>query len=526
MTALPQGENWLDPTLGAREYLAAIIDSSDDAIIGKTLDGIVRSWNRAAERLYGYAADEMIGRPIARIIPPELPDELPAIMTRLARGEHVEHYETIRVAKDGRRVDVSVSISPIADAGGRIVGAAAIARDISERRRAERERELLLAQVREAEVRYRDLFESVADAILVADAEGRYRDANPAASELLGYARDELLQLGVADVVATDPAWARTEYARFVEAGRWRGELELRCRDGTSVPVEALATVLPSPAGPSYVSVVRDLTERKRAEERLRSLADDNARLYRESQEALRVRDEFLSIASHELRTPVTTVKGTAQMLLRALERGRLDDARLERALRALVRAGRRLTELTDDLLDVSHQRTGLFVLRPRRLDLGALAREVANRQRGLLTERHPLTVVAEDGCVVEADRYRLEHVLTNLLENAAKYSPDGGPIQVVVRPDGDGALLEVRDTGIGLPAGAAGAIFEPFGRAANAVARQIPGLGLGLHIARDVVDRHGGRIWAESAGEGHGTTLRIWLPGTPSKAASAPTSD
>jgi signal transduction histidine kinase len=125
----------------------------------------------------------------------------------------------------------------------------------------------------------------------------------------------------------------------------------------------------------------------------------------------------------------------------------------------------------------------------------------------------HTLELDIRDGCEISADPDRLEQVLANLVTNAVKYSPEGGPIRVAARPEGGGALLEVRDPGIGLSVGAAEAIFEPFGRAPNATARQIPGLGLGLHICRNIVEMHGGRIWAESPGEGQGTTMCAWLP-------------
>ncbi len=242
--------------------------------------------------------------------------------------------------------------------------------------------------------------------------------------------------------------------------------------------------------------------------------AIDNARLYRESQEAVRARDQFLSIASHELRTPVTSVQGYTELLLRAHARGWPDPARTARYLQALEGGTKRLAALTQDLLDVSRLHSGQFPLRPRPFDLAALAARGVAAFRDRLGSGHTLTVeTACNDCPLVGDPDRLEQVLTNLLENAVKYSPDGGPIRVTVRPDDAGMLLAVRDEGIGLLPGLAEAIFVPFGRAPNAAGRQIPGLGLGLHICREIVERHGGRIWAESAGEGRGTTVNVWLP-------------
>ena len=246
------------------------------------------------------------------------------------------------------------------------------------------------------------------------------------------------------------------------------------------------------------------------------ALSVDNARLYEEAQDAIKARDVFLSIASHELRTPVTVLKGTAQMLARARERGTLDVDRLERFLRAFTDASDRLTELTNDLLDVARLRTDHLELGLRPLDLDAFVRDVADRYRDHLTDRHSLRLRTDEGLAVLADASRLEQVLANLLTNAVKYSPDGGEIRLSARRADDGALVAVEDDGIGLPPGAEESIFQPFGRAPNAAERQIPGMGLGLHIARGIVERHGGRIWAESPGPGLGATLRIWLPAAP----------
>jgi len=252
------------------------------------------------------------------------------------------------------------------------------------------------------------------------------------------------------------------------------------------------------------------------------AVAIENARLYREAREAVRARDEFLSIASHELRTPVTSIKGYAQMLLRLQTRdgAGLDPARLGRFVRTIDEASDRLGVLTNDLLDVSRIRLGELPLRLVPLDLAALADATAARGRGPFDEGeetlHPVTVyVVGAPAPVPADPDRIEQVLSNLLANAAKYSPAGGPIDVTVEPVEGGVLLSVADRGIGLPPGETETIFEPFGRAANATRDKLPGMGLGLAICRGIAERHDGRIWAESDGEGRGTTIRLFLPET-----------
>ena len=247
----------------------------------------------------------------------------------------------------------------------------------------------------------------------------------------------------------------------------------------------------------------------------------ERARLYEaeraaraEAEEAVRARDRFLSIAAHELKTPVTALKGTAQLLLRRQARGQLDPTRLARTLAILNTSATRLAELTDDLLDVARIRTGHLPLAPRPTDLVALVREAMARASEQLGATQRLILESPgDPPAVAADAARVDQVLMNLLDNAMKYSPDGGAITVTVRAEAGGVVTRVRDEGIGVPAGAAETIFAPFGRAANAVAGSLPGMGLGLYICHNIIERHGGWIRAESDGEERGTTFSFWLP-------------
>jgi K+-sensing histidine kinase KdpD len=244
------------------------------------------------------------------------------------------------------------------------------------------------------------------------------------------------------------------------------------------------------------------------------ALALENARLYERAQEAVRARDQFLSIASHELRTPVTTIRGYAQLLLRAHAQGPIEPERLARYLTTIDLETGRLGRLTQDLLDVSRLQTGQLQLAHQPLDLAQLARTIGVRFAEQGVSGHRLVAEVPDApCMVLGDADRIEQVLSNLLENAAKYSPGDGAIALSLAVEAGQAVVRVRDEGIGLAPGATEAIFEPFGRAANATSKHIPGLGLGLYICRDLIARHGGRIWAESPGEGRGTTFVVTLP-------------
>jgi signal transduction histidine kinase/HAMP domain-containing protein len=301
---------------------------------------------------------------------------------------------------------------------------------------------------------------------------------------------------------------------------------QLGVRSCIRVPLVAGGRVL------GVLSLVSAQSDRRYEREDLRlaeevgrraALAIDHARAYHEARDAIRARDEFLSIASHELRTPVAIIRTSAQMLVRAQTRGDLNVERLARSTQSIDEATGRLTRLIEDLLDVSRIRTGRLPLETSTLDLAALLRSLAERYEDQLDERHKLVLkTAPQGPLVTADAGRLEQVLTNLIENAIKYSPDGGEIRVGLRRQDGGALLTVQDPGIGLSEGANELIFQPFGRAPNAAERHIPGLGLGLYICRSIIDRHGGRIWAESAGPGRGTTMSVWLPTEVSAEVSA----
>jgi PAS domain S-box-containing protein len=243
------------------------------------------------------------------------------------------------------------------------------------------------------------------------------------------------------------------------------------------------------------------------------SLAVDNARLYMQTRDAIRARDEFLSLASHELRNPVAAISGTAQLIERARQRNQLDDRLIDRYMSVIQRTSAHLANLTEDLLDVGRLQEGRLPLRFRDMDLADLVRGIAAREQSRSEGARITLSLACDPCRIVADADRLEQVITNLLDNARKYSPREESIEVQLSSAGDGVLLAVCDQGIGLPAGSAERIFEPFGRARNATERNIPGLGLGLYISRQIVERHGGRLWAESGGEGRGTTFRLWLP-------------
>jgi len=254
----------------ALEESAAIVESSDDAIIGKTLEGIILSWNSGAERIYDYTSAEMVGRPISILLPPERPDEVSQFLERIKGGEHVDHYETVRVKKNGRLIHVSLMISPVKDTRGKIVGASTIARDITDRKQAEE-------ALRESEERYRTLFERVRDAIYITTREGEIIDANQSLLDQFGYDREEVIGLN-----------ARVTYAHSEDRLKFQEEIEregfvkdfetkLRKKDGTEMECLLTSIVRRDADGNivGYQGIIRDITERKRAEEEREKLVHE-----------------------------------------------------------------------------------------------------------------------------------------------------------------------------------------------------------------------------------------------------------
>jgi PAS domain S-box-containing protein len=474
-------------------FLAAIVESSDDAIIGKTLEGTITSWNRGAERLYGYSVDEAVDQPISLIIPPERPSELPAIMERLRRGERIDHYETIRVHKDGTRLDVSVSISPIRDDAGRVVGAASIGRDITERKQAERQRRELEQRAqqevtarRESEARFHAVWEATSEALALSDPEGIVLAVNPAYCALYGRAAEEVVGRSFAVIFPeVERVGAIEQYhAVFADPTPPRSyETRVQRPDGTERVVEARADFLVHDGvRMAMISAIRDVTERERLDQ---------------------AQHDFVAMASHDLASPLTVLRARAQLLQR---RQRYD----EESITAILEQTARMDRLIGDLRELAQVEGGGLSIQREDVDLVALAQEAVARARTLDTGHAVRLAAPKRPIVVAGDRDRLGQVLDNLLGNAVKYSPGGSEVLVTVEVVEGEACLRVADRGPGIPINALPRLFERFYRGQHTAGSA--GLGLGLYISRMLVEAHGGRIWAAST-PGAGSTFTFAFP-------------
>ena len=561
------------PLIASDRFLAAIVESSDDAIIGKTLDGTITFWNTAAERLYGYTPAEAIGRHISIIIPADRPDELPTIMARLRRGQPIEHFETIRVHKSGRLLDISVSISPIRDDQGTIVGAASIGRDMTEIRRLSREQETLEQRVLDTSRQHEQtLSESNATLAIInqigqmlnaeLDLETLVQAVTDTATSLTGAqfgaffynALDERGEYYTLYAIAGVP---RAAFAQFplprntdLFGPTFRGEGTVRIDDvrqdaryGKNDPYYGMPKGHLPVVSYLAVPVVGRADEvlgglffghpevgvfGQRAEQLAEGLAAqaaiavENARLFRKAQQELEARrhieaeqEAFLNSVAHDLGNPLTTVKGQAQLLQRRIKRGALDEANLEAALIAIERATDRANRLITELADVAR----LSAERPLELDrvysdLVQLTQDTLATYAG--GAQHLLELDAPDSALTGWwDANRVTRVLENLLANAVKYSPPGSTIAVRLRREttvnGEMAVLTVTDRGIGIPAADLPHIMERFHRGKN-VAGRIAGTGIGLWGSRRIVEQHGGAIGLEST-EGVGTAVTVRLP-------------
>ena len=500
--------------------LAAIVDSSFDAIIGKTLEGVITSWNAAAERLYGYAADEVVGRPIGLIIPPDRADELRAILARVRQGERVEPYETERVRKDGTRVAVSVTVSPVRNASGAVVGASAIARDIGERKRADA-RAAFLVDVGAALAASLDLDATLAAAARlavprVADwcnvyAVGEDGTVRRVAAAHADPAKDALIrEIAQRYPLSPDPSHPVRQALATGQTVVSRGDAAQAQRYAIDADHSRLLDELRITSA-VVVPLGEELARRD-------GLAIESARLYRAAQRALHDREELLAAVAHDLKSPLTSIKGNAQLLRQRVLSGRGEPQRLVDRADAISASVDAMAAQIGELLDAARLRAGRpldLVRRPT--DLVALVRRVAARVETIDAD-HALVVEASTPELVgDWDGFRLERVVGNLLSNAFKYSPEGTPVTLGVGPEEQNgtvwARLAVRDRGIGIPAADLPKVFERYHRGSNV--GRTEGDGLGLAGARQVVEQHGGTIEVAST-EGAGSTFTVRLPVAP----------
>jgi PAS domain S-box-containing protein len=598
----------------AAAELAAIVESSDDAIIGKDLQGVITSWNAGAEKMFGYTPSEMIGASIRRLIPLARQTEEAKILGQIKRGESVRHFETVRVRKDGSTVDVSVAVSAIKDRTGKIVGASKVVRDITERKNSEEAR-------RTSEVRYRALFEYAADGIVIANPESYYIDANASACRMLGYTRGELVGLHAKDIVTqTEVAHIETALEMIKARSAYHREWQFRRKDGSVFPADVMATMMPDG---NLLAMVRDITESRRTERALAASELRYRRLFETAKDGILILDattgmvvdvnpflittlgfsheQFLSKAvwelgffkdiwanaekfaelkdkeyvryenlpletsdgqrievefvsnvylvngskviqcnirdvtarrkaqealrqlnanleqrvierttqleaankdleafsysvSHDLRAPLRAISGFSKTVLE--DHSAEMDADGLRYLNQVEKSAQQMGQLIDDLLTFSRTGRQAFNVQP------VITADIVNAALDdlkAMQENRRVNISVGDLADCEADASLLRQVWLNLLSNALKYTRKCDPAVITIgsRREGETDVFFIQDNGAGFDMKYADKLFGVFQRLH--LADDYEGTGVGLALVQRIVQRHGGKVWAEA---------------------------
>jgi PAS domain S-box-containing protein len=499
--------------------LAAIVASSNDAIVGKNLNSIITSWNHGAERIFGYTAAEMIGTSIMRLIPPDRQNEEQEILARIRRGERIEHFETIRLAKDGSKLNVSIAVSPIKDPAGRVVGASKVARDITERKNAEKRERHLLAEAATANSKFRAFFEQGPLFAGIMALDGRIIEINRLSLEASGYTKDQVVGKPFWDCPWWRPSEAlmrkiKIAVAQAAEGQKFDAEMPYFVADGSQRMVRLVVLPITDETGRVVflAPTGSDITDLKRAESQRDDLLQAERAARTAAERASLLKDEFLATLSHELRSPLNGILGWSQIM----QKDKANTEIIAQGLEVIERSARAQAEIIEDLLDMSRIISGKVRLDVQRVDLSSVAQAAVETARPtaeakgvrLLTVIDPL-----NGLWVSGDVNRLQQVLWNLLSNAVKFTPKGGRVQVLVERVNSHLQISVIDTGEGIKPEFLPYVFDRFRQADASTTRRHGGLGLGLSIVRQLVELHGGSVAVKSEGPGQGSTFIVSLP-------------
>ncbi|GEM_PF-820207 len=483
----------------SQAFLETLVETTGDAVFLTDMGHAITTWNRGAERLYGYTAEEAVGRDAGMLIPTEKMGETHRFLERLEAGETIADFECVAQRRDGTRFTILLGVTPVFGPRDEIVGHANVARDLTATRKAE-----------ELQARLAAIVESSDDAIVSKDLDGVVQTWNRAAERIFGYRAEEIVGRSITLLLPEDRLPEEADILRILRGGGRVDHFltQRRTKDGrlidVSVTVSPLRNAQARVVGASKVA--RDVTELMDARrERERSHAEMERRVEertRELQAALAEMEGFAIAASHDLQAPLRTVETSAR-LIEANEASVLSDEARD-LLGRQTQATARMNRLVTDLLD--YARFARTTIDPREIDLSRTVRSVWDE----ITRDAPrqgLEVTIEPDLRAWGDPTLVRFVLQNLLQNAMKFSPGGGTVRV--GQDAGGAFV-VSDEGVGFDMQYAANLFQPFGRLVGEA--QFPGSGLGLANVRRIVERHGGRVWAE-ARPNEGATFRFTLP-------------
>jgi PAS domain S-box-containing protein len=508
--ALRHRDESVEALRGTNRTLQALVQSCPLAVMVLDPDSTVRLWNPAAERIFGWTEAEALGRPLP-VVPEDRREELQRILKATLHGSMPQGVETIHQRKGGELVLVNLWTSTVPDEQGndRILGLVA---DVTARKQIE-------TALRKSDARLRDLVDTAAEGVWILDADRRTTYVNRRMAEMLERPVHEILGHSGDALFAPE---SRTDVAEVWEACRRglrdRREIGFQLPDGGRLWASAsVSPVLDESGGfGGILAMLTDVTERRRLDEELRRRVEELAAEDRR-------KDEFLAMLAHELRNPLAAISNAGHVL----DRGGSADARTRDLVGVIGRQIRHLSRLVDDLLDVSRFTRGKIELRKRPVELRPIVEGAVETIQPLLERQgHRLTVsMPEEPVMLEADATRIEQVLANLLNNAAKFTEPGGRLGLCVETQGGEAVLTVRDNGQGIAPDLLPRIFDLFVQEDRSLARSHGGLGIGLTLVRSLVERHGGKVEARSEGPGRGSELVVRLPllSTGARAAEQP---
>jgi PAS domain S-box-containing protein len=465
--------------------LSAIVDSSDDAIISKNLDGIITSWNKGAEKLFGYTPAEAIGQPVTLLMPPDRYDEEPQILARIRRGELIDHYETVRRRKDGLLIDISLTVSPVRNARGVVIGASKISRDMTAAKQADRGNRLLAA-----------IIDSSDDAIISKDLNGIVTSWNRGAERLFGYTAGEMIGQSITLLIPPDRIEEEPQILARIRSGEPVDHFETvrRCKNGQLLDISLTISPIRDQRGVviGASKIARDITERKKMDAAIRR--------------ANRDLEQFAFSASHDLQEPLRSINIYSELLAQRYA-AKLDGDALK-FLGYMQSGATRMAALVRDLLAYTHL-------------IGAEStNEVTDANAALSTALDNLAgSIAESQAVIHSETLpcvpmhvqHLQQIFQNLIGNAIKYRSPGRPpeIRVASKVANGSYSFSVSDNGIGIDPKYQETIFEPFKRLHSG--DQYAGTGIGLAICQRIVEQLGGRIWVESQ-LGKGSTFHFTI--------------
>lgn len=519
--------------------LAAIVNTSDDTILSKTLGGIITSWNKAAERMFGYTQEEAVGKHISLLIPPSRLKEEEYIIGQVALGKQVEHFETIRLTKEGKEIAISLSVSPVKDSSGKIIGASKIARDITGQKQAvesfKRYTERLeiinhIVKLVSEELDLNKILQKVTDAttqltgaqfgaffynkvdingesFMLYTVSGAPKEAFDNFDMPRNTAIFHTTFSGQGIVRVDDITKAACYGLNSPHFGMPKGHLQVVSYMAVPV-ISRSGTVI----GGLFFGHSEPAMFTKEHEELVVPIAAqaaiglDNAKLYEEVKALNEKKDEFIGLASHELKTPLTSITGYLQIL----DRLKSDDSSGKFVTKTIHQV-KRLTALVSDLLDVSKIEAGKLQLLREKFDIRATLDDAIELIQQSHTTHNITLNSSFDTLEIYGDPHRIEQVVINLLTNAIKYSYLANQVEVYLTGTANEVKVGIKDYGIGIAPEKLSQVFSRFYRVEE-LNPHISGLGIGLYISHEIISRHNGKLWVESELD-KGSTFWFTLP-------------